>query len=303
MELLETSMGPVACDDRGEGHPIVLLPSGAHDHHDYDELRALPPARFRSISLDWPAHGASPAAHAPASAMRFADLAEEVVAELAPGGAVVVGNSVGGFSAARLALRRPELVRGLVIIDGGGFLGRPPQVRLFCWLMARPRFLRAIYPSFSALYMRARTKADRRARNTGIATTRRDPGLRAVAQLWSSFASTEHDLRSHMRAIRAPTLLLWGRRDPVIPLRVGRQLERAVPGSRLVVFDSGHVPYTTDPEGVAAQLVPFADSAFGESRSGARHERRPPRSTAPHTAAERPPLSDEPPVARAVISR
>jgi pimeloyl-ACP methyl ester carboxylesterase len=265
VELLETQDGAVAYDQRGEGNPIVLLPSGAHDHHDYDELRALLPTRFRSISLDWPAHGASPAGRSEASAMHFADTAEGLVATLAPAGAVVVGNSVGGFSAARLAIRRPELVRGLVIIDGGGFLGRPPHVRAFCRLMAQPRFLRAIYPAFSARYMRARTDADRRARRTAITTTRRDPGLRAVAQLWRSFGTPEHDLRSEVHAISAPTLLLWGRRDPVIPLGVGRRLERAIRGSRLVVFESGHVPQTTDPEGVAAQLVSFADAAFSGS--------------------------------------
>ena len=44
--------------------------------------------------------------------MTFADVAEEAVERLAPSGAVVVGNSVGGFSAARLAIRRPELVGG-----------------------------------------------------------------------------------------------------------------------------------------------------------------------------------------------
>jgi pimeloyl-ACP methyl ester carboxylesterase len=264
VELLETPHGAVAYDQIGDGSPIVLLPSGAHGHHDYDELRALLPARFRSISLDWPAHGDSPSGRCAASAMRFADIAEELVATLAPGGAVVVGNSVGGFSAARLAIRRPELVQGLVVIDGGGFLGRPAQVRLFCWLMAKPRFLKAIYPLFSARYMRVRTDSDRRARDTAIATTRHDPGLRAVAQLWGSFASSEHDLRSEVHAINAPTLLLWGRRDPVIPLRVGRRLERAIRDSRLVVFESGHVPQTTDPQGVAAQVVPFADAAFAE---------------------------------------
>ena len=64
MDMLETPTGPVAYDDRGTGLPIVLLPSGAHDHHDYDELRALLPAGLRSIALDWPAHGASPAGRA-----------------------------------------------------------------------------------------------------------------------------------------------------------------------------------------------------------------------------------------------
>jgi pimeloyl-ACP methyl ester carboxylesterase len=262
MELLDTSTGPMAYDARGRGRPLVLLSSGAHDHHDFDQLRKLLPAGFRSIAPDWPAHGASPAGEAPVTAMRLADVAEELVERLAPEGAVVAGNSVGGFSAARLAIRRPDLVRGLVLIDSGGFVGSPLQVRAFCSLMARPWFLRRIYPTFSARYMRARTEADHRARETGIATTRSDPGLRGVAELWRSFASSEHDLRGQTDSISAPTLILWGRRDPVIPLRVGRWLESEIPRARLVSFDSGHCPQTTEPAAVAAELVPFADAAF-----------------------------------------
>jgi pimeloyl-ACP methyl ester carboxylesterase len=270
MNSFQTSTGPVAYDDSGEGQPIVLLPSGAHDHHDFDDLRALLPARFRTIALDWPAHGSSPAGTAPASAMRFADVAEELVAALAPGGAVVVGNSVGGFAAARLAIRRPDLVTGLVLIDSAGFLGRGLRVRAFCGLMGRPWLLRRIYPGFSASYMRARTEADRRARERAIATTRKDPGLRAVSELWRSFASTEHDLRAEAGQITAPTLLLWGQHDPVIPLTVGEQLERAIDGARLVAFDSGHVPHTTDPAAVAGELVPFADRAFAAAATAPR---------------------------------
>lgn len=262
MELVQTASGSVACDVRGDGEAVVLLPSGAHDHHDYDELRALLPAHLRSISLDWPGHGSSPAAEKPASAMLFADVAEEVVSQLAPEGAVVVGNSVGGFAAARLAVRRPELVRGLVIVDGGGFAGRPPHVRAFCALMARRWFLRAIYPAFSARYMRVRTDADRRARDTGVQTTRRDPGLRTVAELWRSFASPEHDLRAEAHAITAPTLLIWGRRDPVIPVRLAKRIERMIAGARLVVLDTGHVPHTTDPRSVADELTPFIEAVF-----------------------------------------
>src|SRR5205807_1724298 len=99
---------------------------------------ALLPARLRTIAIDWPGHGESPAPVGRMSVTAFADIAEAVVARLAPEGAIVMGNSVGGFSAARLAIRRPELVRGLVIVDGGGFVGRPPWVRVFCALMSRP---------------------------------------------------------------------------------------------------------------------------------------------------------------------
>lgn len=256
MTILYTSAADVAWDERGAGPAVVMLPSGAHDRHDYDEVRALL-GGVRTISLDWPGHGESPAPRGAVSAMAFADVAEAAVAQLAPAGAVVVGNSVGGFAAARLAIRRPELVRGLVIVDGGGFAGAPPHVRAFCALMSSPRFLRAVYPAFSALYMRSRTDADRRAGATGVATTRSDPGLAAVAGLWRSFTSPEHDLRADAGSIAAPTLLLWGRRDPVIPVSVARRAQRLIPGSKLVVFDSGHVPHTTQPHEFARELQAF----------------------------------------------
>jgi pimeloyl-ACP methyl ester carboxylesterase len=261
MPLLDTTSGPVAYDERGAGPAVVLLPSGAHDRHDYDELRALLGDGVRTIALDWPGHGESPLGEGPATAMRFADVAEQLVARLAPEGAIVVGNSVGGFAAGRLAARRPELVTGLVLIDAGGFGGRPLHIRAFCALMARPWFLRRIYPAFSARYMRARTDADRRARDAGVATTRADPGLRAVTELWRSFAAPEHDLREEARAITAPTLVLWGRHDPVIALKLGRRAAATIPGARLVVLNTGHVPHTSDPAGVAAELTPFIASA------------------------------------------
>ncbi len=198
--------------------------------------------------------------------VRLATVAEESLAALAPGGAVVLGNSVGGFAATRLAIRRPELVRGLVIVDGGGFQAHTAQVRLFCSLMARPRFLRAIYPVFSASYMRSRTDADRRARALSVATTRREDGARAVSELWRSFVSPEHDLRAAAPSIAAPTLIVWGRRDPVIPLRTGREIERLIPGSRLAALDTGHVPHTSDPEGFAQELLGFLASLPAHDR-------------------------------------
>jgi pimeloyl-ACP methyl ester carboxylesterase len=268
MSYLQTSTGPIAYDEYGQGHTIVLLPSGAHGRHDYDELRGLLRTGFRSVSLDWPGHGDSPAGDAAATAMRFADIAEQLVEQVAPSGALVVGNSVGGFAAARMAIRRPELVKGLAIVDGGGFSGRPLQLRAFCSLMSRPWFLRRIYPSFSRHYMRSRTAADRRARETAVANTRQNPCLGAVAELCGSFASPQHDLRSEAHSIAAPTLLVWGRRDPVIPVKIARRVATAIRDSQLVVLDTGHVPHTSDPDGFAAHLIPFADRVFTGVETG-----------------------------------
>jgi pimeloyl-ACP methyl ester carboxylesterase len=264
MPTLDTPAGTIAYEERGSGETIVLLPSGAHDRHDFDPLLEQLGDRFRIVAVDWPGHGESPAGPDPASAMGFADAAEALVAALAPRGAIVVGNSVGGFAAGRLAIRRPELVNGLVLIDSGGFAPRTPLVHVFCRLMGRPGFLRRIYPTFARRYMRPRTDADRRTLAAAIATTGGEPGLRTVSQLWRSFASPQHDLRKGAGTIAAPTLVVWGRRDPVIPLRIGRRIAASIPGARLVELDTGHVPQTGDPEGFAAELLTFAEAALAD---------------------------------------
>jgi pimeloyl-ACP methyl ester carboxylesterase len=263
MTTLSTSAGTVAYDSRGSGDPVVLLPSGGHEQHDYDEIRELLPGGFRSIGVDWPGHGRSPAGPAPSTELRLAQIIEELLESLTPGGAVLVGNSVGGNVAVRLAIRRPDLVKGLVIIDGGGFEGSRVSGRVFCALMSRPWFARRVYPLFSRAYMRPRTAADHRARASAIAITRTAPGVRAVAEIWHSFSLPEHDLRTQAGKITAPTVLAWGRHDPVLPLRAAETARDLIPGSRLVVIDSGHLPHTTSPAAVAAELTLLANTAFG----------------------------------------
>ena len=262
MTTLSTSAGTVAYDSRGSGDPVVLLPSGGHEQHDYDEIRELLPGGFRSIGVDWPGHGRSPAGTAPSTELRLAQIIEELLESLTPDGAVLVGNSVGGNVAVRLAIRRPDLVKGLMIIDGGGFEGSRLSGRVFCALMSRPRFARRIYPLFSWAYMRPRTAADHRARASAIAITRTTPGVRAVTEIWGSFNLPEHDLRAQAGKITAPTVLVWGRHDPVLALRAAETARDLIPGSRLVVIESGHLPHTTSPAAVAAELTSLANTAF-----------------------------------------
>jgi pimeloyl-ACP methyl ester carboxylesterase len=185
MTILSTSAGAVAYDSHGSGDPIVLLPSGGHEHHDYDEIRELLPGGLRSIGVDWPGHGRSPSGTAPSTELRLTQIVEELLDSLTPAGAVLVGNSVGGNVAARLAIRRPDLVN-----------------------------------------------------------------------------LPEHDLRGQAGAITVPTVLIWGRHDPVLPLRAAETARDLIPGSRLVVIESGHLPHTTSPAAVAAELTSLANTAF-----------------------------------------
>lgn len=269
MLTISTSVGRVAYDVRGSGPAIVLLPSGAHDRHDFDELRDLLPPRFRSISIDWPGHGGSPAWDEPAGELRLTSLVREVVEALAPDGAVLAGNSIGGNVGARLAITHPDLVRGLALIDAGGFEETTAFNRVFCALMSRHWFLQTIYPSFSKWYMRARTDADRRARTSAIATTRSSGGRKAVAEMWASFNLPNHDLRDQAARIAAPTVIVRGRRDPVIRTRAAETARDLIPGSHLLVTESGHCPQTSDPVAVAEALTELLETAFPADESAA----------------------------------
>lgn len=268
MRTILTSAGEIAYDERGAGPAVVFLPSGAHHRRDYDELRDLLPERFRSISVDWPGHGESAAGSRPADEPGLTELVGEILDRLAPDGAVLVGNSIGGNVAARIAVRRPALVAGLMVIDGGGFEASRLYSRIFCALMSRPWFVRGVYPGFSWWYMRSRTSADRRARADAIANTRTAAGRKAVAEMWHSFLLPEHDLRGRAGQITAPTVVVWGRHDPVLPLTAAETARDLIPGSQLVVIDSGHSPHTSDPEAVAAHLVPLLDAAFPAAGPG-----------------------------------
>jgi pimeloyl-ACP methyl ester carboxylesterase len=268
MATISTSLGQVAYDSRGHGDPVVFLASGGHDRHDFDELRDLLPDQLRSIAIDWPGHGESPAWPQPPGEEQLTRMVQEVLESLCPTGAVLVGNSIGGNVSARLAITRPDLVKGLMIIDSSGF-ERPLRLagRAFCSLMSHPTFLRGIYPLFSKAYMRARTDADHRARAAAIALTRTPAGAQALSAIWRSFTLPAHDLRSQAAQITAPTVLVWGRYDPIVAPKIGEAAHKLIAGSKLVLVDSGHAPQVTDPTAVAAELIPLADSAFALAAS------------------------------------
>ena len=122
-----------------------------------------PPGR-RVLTLDWPGHGASPLPPAPLRAVQFGDLLVEFADQLDLRNLVVVGNSVGGYAACRLALERPDRVSGVVLVNTGGFTPHSVFTRFLCAVMGRPAVVGAVFPAFVRGYMRRqeRHRQDRR---------------------------------------------------------------------------------------------------------------------------------------------
>lgn len=262
MATVQTRAGGVAYIESGSGPTVLLLHASLHDCHDFDPIVGTLARRYHTIAVDWPGHGDSDPVDAAIepSAPLFADVLEDVVDGLSLSRAVLIGNSVGGFAAARLAINRPESVAGLVLVNSGGFVPSNFITRSMCALLGRPAVFRRIAAPFVRGYMQARTDNDREIAARAIAAAKTAEGLRVATGLWRSFATPGHDLRDRAGALSAPTLLVWGKKDIVLPLHAGRATHASIPGSRLETLDTGHVAFSSDPGGFLAVAEPFLES-------------------------------------------
>src|SRR5262249_5652529 len=246
-----------------------MLHATLHDRHDFDPIIETLARRYHTVAVDWPGHGDSDPVDAAIqpSAPLFADVLEDVVDGLGLTSAVLIGNSVGGFAAARLAINRPECVAGLVLVNAGGFVPWNPLSRTFCRVVGTPALFRRAAPLFVRGYMQAKTDSDRQIIKRAVAAAKTADGIRTGTGLWRSFATPAHDLRGRAAELSVPTLIVWGKKDIAIPLRAGRATHDAVRGSRLEALDTGHVVFSSDPDGFLAIAEPFLQSvSCGDDR-------------------------------------
>jgi pimeloyl-ACP methyl ester carboxylesterase len=240
----------------------VLLVHGLGDlaHRDWRTVIGPLAARFHVLTLDLPGFGASPA---PGPVPGFAQLdqvLEAVVAGHAHGGrAHVVGHSLGAALSLHFAHRHPGRVDRLVLVDAAGLLLMNlytlPKARLTLpQVGVRPvdRVMRSVDANLNRF---GRAVVGRFDHNMDVSGwLRRNPGVRDAlfgrhTQVSAALGLAEHDFGPALREMRAPTTLIWGRDDPVAPLRIGRLLEARLHDARLhVIDDAGHAPMTQRPE-------------------------------------------------------
>ncbi|TDH56733.1 alpha/beta hydrolase [Mycobacterium eburneum] len=262
--MANTRVGKVAYTDTGEGPVVVLLHATLHDRHDFDAIVPSLQRDHRVIAVDWPGHGDSPApmANYRPTAASFADVLADVVVALDLPPATFIGNSVGGFAAARLAITDPQRVSRLVLVNSGGFIAGA-VANLYCRTLGTSAVMKCVLPRFIRSYMKASSETDQAVQERALARANTREGVELTAAMWRSFASPDYDLRPHADRITAPCLVVWGAKDTAIPLRLGRATAAAIPGSNLEVLPTGHVAFSSDPDGFLAITAPFLTAAAG----------------------------------------
>src|SRR6201996_7324740 len=183
--VVRTRVGVVAYSDVGEGPVVVLLHATLHDRHDFDAIMPVLQRDHRVIAVDWPGHGDSPSPNQPPSAALYADVLADVVTALDLPPAAFIGNSVGGFAAARLAITDPQRVSRLVLVNAGGFTASP-ITNLYCRTLGTPAVMKRVLPRSIRSYMKATSENDYAVQERALARAHTQDGVILTAALWRS---------------------------------------------------------------------------------------------------------------------
>lgn len=272
--------------------PALYVHGLGGSSQNWTDLAGLLAGHLDGQAIDLPGFGRSD----PASRYRIADIAERVVRwiEQAGRGPVhLLGNSLGGAIAVRVAATRPDLVRTLTLISPAlPFLNprRTLQGQLLP-LLAVPRarhvaarMLSTIPPEeltsrmIEAVFADPRRVAQQRLAEAIQETELRytldhylDAYLRTMRGLVASFLRAylpgDGSLWRAAAQVRAPTLVIGGRQDRLVDVRVAPQAARTVPDSRLLMLDGvGHVAQMEVPRLVARAVVALLAEAAGRPR-------------------------------------
>lgn len=263
------------------GKPILMVHGFSASLHTWEKWVALLGGEYRIVSVDLPGHGLTrtPKGHRP-TIEGYADFTDAFMEKIGLEKATVVGSSMGGNTAWMLALRHPGRVENLVLVGASGWLETrdpdAPEPAVFK-LLRTP----VIGPAMSRL-------DNTRLIRAGLESTFVDKSLvdDAMVARYVNMArapnhrdvliaiSTGRDERAgaskeKLAAITAPTLILHGEKDNLVPVAGAALFKAAIPGAQAIVYpDVGHIPQEEIPDRSAADLRAFLHALAPEPPAG-----------------------------------
>jgi len=265
----------VAFRTAGSGPVLLLLHGMAASSETWKHVMPALAERFTVVAPDLLGHGASAKPRSDYALAAHVNVLRDLLVVLGHDRATIVGHSFGGGVAMQLAYQFPERCERLVLVGSGG-LGDEvhPLLRALSVPGAELLFPLACSPML---------------RDVGawVAAVLAGCGLRAapvIEETWRSYASlADADTRrAFFRTLRAvidhagqavsacdrlyltadvPALIVWGERDPIIPVRHAFATHDKIAGSHLEIHEKvGHYPHVEEPQRFVRTLTEFVDA-------------------------------------------
>jgi 3-oxoadipate enol-lactonase len=268
MAFVENQGMRIYWDEQGRGEPVLLIMGLAYTSHMWYRSRPTLSARYRTVALDNRGVGRSDAPTGPYSMASMASDAARVLDAAEIERAHVFGVSMGGMIAQEFALHYPTRVRSLIL--GCTAAGGPTAVRAereaTDMLMARAQMTaeQAAAAAIPFIYDAA-TSRERIDQDTEIRRPWFPRPEAYAAQLQGVFGWESYP---RLSAIRAPTLVIHGESDRLVPPANARLIAARIPGARLVLIPhAGHIFLTDQTEAAHRAILGFL-AEHGGRRAG-----------------------------------
>ena len=265
MPMISLNGARLYYEEQGSGSETIVFAHGLlWSCRMFDAQVATLKDRYRCIAFDFRGQGQSEVTRAGYDMETLSEDAALLIEKLHCVPCHFVGLSMGGFIALRLAARRPELIRSLILLETSADPEPSKNVPKYKQMSFVARWLgpgivvnRVMPIMFGQKFLndpaRIALQGEWRDRMSGNSRRGISRATRGVI--------TRRGIRNEIGQIRAPTLILVGDQDVAVPLVNSQQLHEGIAGSRLVIISgAGHTSTVEEPTAVNAAISEFLDS-------------------------------------------
>jgi pimeloyl-ACP methyl ester carboxylesterase len=255
--------------DIGEGElePFVFVHGLGGQWQNFLENVPRAALERRVIALDLPGFGCTPAPRDRITIPGYGRCVDALCERLSLGRVDMVGNSMGGYVAAEVAIQFPDRIDQLILISAAGISSADVAHRP---ILTAGRIATAMVSYGAARHRHIASRP--KSRHMALALVARHPSLLRADLAYEGFfkgagkpgfdhalrACLDYDFRDRLPEIRQPTLIVWGEKDSIIPVRDAAEFERLIPDSRKVVMkDTGHIPMAERPAAFNDLMMEF----------------------------------------------
>jgi pimeloyl-ACP methyl ester carboxylesterase len=244
-------VGPVdlTVDEQGAGRPFLLLHGGGGPATVAGFCALLAGSRpARVLSPTHPGFGGTPRPEALHTVAGLAGLYVALLDQLEVDDVTVVGNSIGGWIAAEMALLASPRVSGIIVVNGVG-IDVPGRPIADFFSLTMDQVTKLSYHDPDRFRIDPATLPP--AVQAGMA------GNRATLAVYAGTAMSDPTLAGRLAVVQTPTRVLWGDSDQIVDPGYGRAFAAAIPSARFqLLTDTGHMPQLETPDQLLQAIWP-----------------------------------------------
>lgn len=255
----------------GNGPVLLLIHGVAGTLENWRAVIGPLSQHYTVVASDLPGHGRSAPGAGDYSLGAMAAGLRDLLLVLGHERATLVGHSLGGGIAMQFSYQFPQMTERLVLVSSGGLGTEVSAILRAATLPGSGLFIagtaavgsalgRPVGRVLSAIGRRPSADVAEVARGYGslVDRDRRAAFLSTLRGVVGSAGQRVYAADRFYLAEGLPVLIVWGARDPIIPVQHGERAHEAMPGSRLEIFErAGHLPQVEAPENFVAVLSRF----------------------------------------------